>query len=255
MELMRKHNLEGNVKELEDLLKSLDGIEAQFTTMRDKIISLQEEVDKLSGDTPLTDQFKKEMNTRSINMWKRMDDLSQRLLDTKDAIIQSAKEGIQNFVAKGKSALHRACAAIYGAGIKLFENHLDMDLRTKESSLDVIGRIDELSDASKAVRHQRNNLARVLFGREPKAGLNSKDSMLLNTVRKMAEYDLNQANKRIEQTTELLSRLESQQEHHLTAASQKTSINDLINSAKNRTDQQQKTNNFKDRGHTSPTLD
>ena len=255
MELMRRHGLEDDVRHLDDLLSSLDGVEKEFSDMRDKIISLQSEVDQLNGNTPLTEQFKKEMNARSVNMWLRMEDLSQRFLDTKDAIISACKEGLANFIEKGHSALHKACAAIYTAGISFYEQKLETDKNFKSYSAEVIDRVDQLNDTFQAARHQRKNLFRVMANREPQAGLDSRDDPALMVIRKLSEIDLNMAQKRIDKTELMLADMKEDLAYHKEMASRKPSIVDKLKGAKDRSSQQKQASQTQQRSQRSPTIE
>lgn len=254
MELMKRHGLLDDVKTLDHFLTSFDAMKDNMGTMRQEIKTLQNEVESLSSDTPLTDQFKQEVTTRSINIWKHLDDFAHRLLDAKDSILEAIREGIRHFKDKGKAALHGACAKIYGVGIDLYQHNLMSDRAYRASTLDIIDRVDNLNDATQSVRHQRRNLLRSMVGKEPKAGLNPKDSTILSAVRKLAEADLEKAEYRIEKGEEMLEKLSSKRRHHLEAAQRKPSIDDRLSSAQKRADQQKSSDKAKYRSNTDRSL-
>lgn len=256
MALLRKNGLDEDAQLLNEMFNNMNEMDSQFRDMREKIQMLQSEVDRLRGDTPLTDQFKTEFCARCTRMRMHLDDLAERFMATKDSIINSAREGLQKFAIVGKSALHRACASMCDAGIKYFKDVIDTSQKGIAHDQNILDRIQSLKEASAQKRQIRGNLARTLLGLPTNAKATVKEAPILTTIRFYTEADRNKHEKNINISQKVISKLEGYRSKHLEAIEKNPSFDALLQNAKNRAEQLQNNvkEKFKDRGPSGPTL-
>ncbi len=254
MDLLRKNGLDTDAQLLNEMFDNMNEMDSQFHDMRQRLHDLQSEVERLRGDTPLTDQFKTEFCTRCTQMRMHLDDLAGRFLAAKDSFIESAKDGIHKFAIVGKSALHKACASMCDAGIKYFRDVIDKSQRSVEHNNNIIKRLDELKASDAQRRQNRGNLMRTLLRLPANAKQRRTESPLMQTIRAVAQTHRNKHERNLRISTKIVDRLETYRGNHLEAFKQNPSFDALVQNAKTRAEQLQNSmkDKFHDRGPTGP---
>lgn len=233
--LLERYGLDDDAADLQNLAATVDHQTDQLHHILHKMMRLQKEVDELNSDTPITAQFKKEMNTRCFNIYTAIGDMYLAIQDARSSIKEACKDAIQNFKEYGISAFHRGCAAIYGIGERFCNACVTNNEKQHSNYKDIIVRVDSLAATSNLARQQRSALTRVLFGMKPKEAAEPRESMLLTAIRNKAKENMDMCEDASHNWKESAQKYSAKRERHLAALEREPnrmrSFDDMVSDA------------------------
>lgn len=255
--LLERYGLDEDAADLQNLAATVDHQANQMYHILHKTLRLQKEVEELKSDTPITTQFKKEMNTRCFNIYTALGDMYIAIQDARTRIKDTCKEALQNFKEFGVTSFHRSCAAIYNIGVRFCDACAKSNEIQRKNLQDIIVRADSLEATQNIARQQRSNLTRALFGMKPKDAVEPKESPILRTIRNMAKENMDLSEDTAYNYKELSKKLAEKRDHHLKAQDREANgtqaLNDMFKDAQSRTGKGARTEQ-KDKSRNEQTL-